>query len=145
MRVKPLTVRQLFIVLVAPKNLTQRAASFSNPLRIPRAFLWGFPPQPLTASEIFYVSWLTCISRKGRMRIKKKKKERERKSRMENAPYISKRYGSLFLLSRWSPVARALPVNIKGCRTCLQHCVRVLRRDLPSSSIVPEHCSSLLS
>jgi len=89
MRVKPLTDRQLFIALVAPKNLTQRAASFSNPLRIPRAFLRGFPPQPLTASEIFYVSRLTCILRKGRMRMKKKERERERESRIRKMHRVS--------------------------------------------------------
>jgi len=62
--------------------------------------------------------------------MKKKEREKEterwrkRESQARKMRRVSQRDTALFLLFRWSPVARAQPVNIKGCCTCLQqHCV----------------------
>lgn len=90
------------------------------------------------------------MKKKRRAREKEGEGEKERKSRTENATCISKRYGSLFLLFRWSPVARAQPVNIKGCLhvSAATLCSRIAPRLAyvgASSSIVLEHLNSLLS
>jgi len=150
--------RQLFIVLVALKNLTQRVASFSNPLRIPRAFLWGFPPQPLTASEIFYVPWLTCIFREKeewewkRKSVRKRQRdgEREKVKHGKCAVYLKEIWLSFSCLGGARLLAHSRWISKVAARVCsnIVLCSRIAPRLAyvgTSSSIVLEHSNSLLS
>lgn len=106
-----------------PKELTQRAASFwpTYPFCIPRE---RFPPQPLPPLKYFtFRGWCALAKKekeKKRKKRKRKKRKRERESRRRKTRRVSQRGSSLFLLSRWSPVARTPSVNIKGCaaRVC---------------------------
>lgn len=78
------------------------------------------------------------MGKKERQGRRKGERERggERVAHGKRAVYLFERYGSLFLLSRWSPVARARPVNIKGCTCLQQHCVRYIATCLRRGPVV---------